>query len=64
MAKIVETDNFGSDYPNEKFLLWAMPHDKAQRIADAINDAAGEMHDRYWKVVDDDNYKLQPGFTP
>jgi hypothetical protein len=63
VSRIVETDNFGGDYPNEKFLLWPMPEDKAKRIADAINDAMGDNASRYWKVVPND-YKLQPGFQP
>ena len=61
--RIVETDNFGGDYPDESFLLWPMPEDKARAIAEAIN-AAGSMDShRYWKVVPDD-YVLQPGFEP
>jgi len=63
MSRIVETDNFGGDYPNERFLLWSMPKEKAQKIADAINESTGPDPSRYWKVVDDD-YKLEPGFTP
>ena len=63
MSRIVETDNFGGDYPDEKFLLWPMPEKYAQRIADALNESGGENATRYYKVVDDD-YKLQPGFEP
>jgi hypothetical protein len=61
--RIVETDNYGRDCANESFLLWPMPADKAQRIADAINDAAGPHCERYWRVVPDD-HKLDPAFEP
>lgn len=65
MAKIVETDNFGGDYPNEKFVqpLPALMRAHAQRIADAINSELPGRYPRYWKVVDDD-YQLQSGFEP
>lgn len=62
--KIVETDNYGGDYPDEKFLN--LPHlnkNRAQIICNAINDCFGEHYSRFWKVVEDD-YKLQPGFEP
>lgn len=63
--KIIETDNFGGDYPNESFVtsLPQMNRDQAQRIADAINTIGGDYSSRYYKVVDD-NYVLQPGFEP
>lgn len=63
MARIIETDNFGGDYPDEKFLnVPQLPREKAQAIADAINEAVGERHPRYWRVVEND-YVLQPGFS-
>lgn len=65
--KVVETDNYGRDYPNES---WATPYSfikesDAQKVADTLNgildrDGRGP---RYIKVVKDD-YKLQPGFEP
>ncbi len=64
--KVVETDNFGGDYPNEK---WATPYSftyafQAQNVADALNTAlSGEGASRFWKVVPSD-YELQPGFEP
>lgn len=62
--KIVETDNFGGDYPDEKFLnVPLMPREHAERVAEAINAATGAQATRYWKVEEND-YKLQPGFTP
>lgn len=59
--RIVETDNYGGDYPDEKFLNIPHIHDKRQieLIAHDINDAC--CGTRYWKVVPDD-YELQPGF--
>lgn len=61
--KIIDTDNYAGDYPNEKFWFWAMTEQNAQRICDAINHAAGPTSSRYWKVVPD-NYELPPGFEP
>ena len=65
--KIVNTDNFNGDYPNESFvtgLAWGMNAAQAKRIADAINaEFCGPTMPRYWKVVPDD-YVLSPGFEP
>lgn len=65
MAKIINTDNFGGDYPNEKFVenLPVMNDEQARVIADAINSTQHEHASRYFRVVPDD-YKLQPGFEP
>lgn len=63
MSRIVETDNFDGDYPDERFVLFQMPKEHAEKIADAINAAAGPHAHRFWKVVDGD-YKLKPGFEP
>lgn len=62
--KIVDTDNFGGDYPAEKFLnLPPLPEDHCKKIANAINDALGPNATRFYKVVPND-YKLAPGFEP
>ena len=62
--KIVETDNFGGDYPNEKFVnIPSLPEEEAKQIAKIINDYTGPNSMRYWKVVDND-YELGPGFEP
>jgi hypothetical protein len=63
--RIVNTDNFGGDYPDESFLnLPSLTKEQCEKIAKAINDALGGEHSlRYYKVVDND-YKLQPGFEP
>lgn len=65
MSRIVETDNFDGDYPNESFVLFQMPEQYAKEIVDKINHVANlhGTHPRYWKVVEDD-YKLLPGFEP
>ena len=63
--KIVETDNFGGDYPNESFVnIPQLDTEPAQEIADIINDNAGGMDAmRFWKVVED-GYTLCLGFEP
>lgn len=59
---IVETDNFGSDYPCEEFVnLPAMTQARCDMICEIVNGGAGKHSHRYWKVVDK-GYKLQPGF--
>lgn len=65
MARIVNTDNFGRDYPDEKFVenLPRMSVEHARNVCFTINASVPEGHDRYWKVVEDD-YELQPGFEP
>lgn len=62
--RIVETDNFGGDYPDEKFAGPPLEKEEADRIAKAFNDAAsGPNSPRFWKV-EPVGYKLQPGFEP
>ncbi|MCB1865188.1 MAG: hypothetical protein KDG50_07130 [Chromatiales bacterium] len=64
MARIVETDNHGGDYPDEKFVdLPTMSQPHARRVANAINASFPKDWGRFWKVVADD-YELQPGFEP
>ena len=47
--KIVETDNFDGDYPDEKFLNLPLLFEKdAQIIADAINES---FNDEYNKII-------------
>lgn len=64
--RIVNTDNYGSDYPDEKFvenLPLMYSKERAQCICNAINYGISEMHFRYFKVVEMP-YQLQPGFVP
>jgi len=63
--KIIETDNFAGDYPDEKFVnIPSMQREAANRVCEEINQAcSGATASRYWRVVDND-YVLQPGFEP
>lgn len=65
MPRIVETDNFGGDYPNEQFVnLPTMPLEVAKKIADTLNEHFNTgTYSRYWKAVEN-NYILKPGFEP
>jgi hypothetical protein len=66
MFKIVNTDNFGSDYPDESFIPLAFwKRESAQRVADVINAELcnDENAPRFWKV-EPAEYRLQPGFEP
>lgn len=64
MARIVDTENFGMDYPNETFVLGDLSEEAAEAITKVINEhCSGEQAERYWKVVDND-YRLKPGFEP
>jgi hypothetical protein len=66
MARIVETDNHGGDYPDEKFVnLPRMQKYEAEQIAEVVNRhlCPTNYYSRYWRVVEDD-YELQPGFEP
>lgn len=63
---VVNTDNFGSDYPDEKFVFRGIrSRYSADRIADAVNEEfCNDDHSpRFWKVVEEP-YKLAPGFEP
>lgn len=61
---VVDTDNFGSDYPNEKFVVncW-LTQETAKAIAKLLNSEGTEMSPRFYKVVKR-GYQLQPGFEP
>jgi len=63
---IVQTDNYGRDYPNESFVT-SLPYlrkiEDAEALAKCINKIAGEDNERYWKVVKMP-YELAPGFEP
>lgn len=66
--KIVITDNFDGDWPDEQFvsgLPGSMTQEQAEHICKAINEVAykqaGYAHPHHWKVVPD-NYVLRPGF--
>jgi hypothetical protein len=62
--RIIETDNFDRDYPNEEDIAIRI---KSLRHADimckALNAATGEYAVRFYRVVTDD-YVLRPGDVP
>ena len=63
---IVNTDNFGGDYPDEKFvenLPIFTDREDALDVVAAIHGAMPESATRFFKVVEE-GYKLQPGFEP
>ncbi len=62
--RIVNTDNFGGDYPNETFVEQDfLTKFEAQEIADGLNAYFGPNAPRYYKVVEMP-YELAPGFEP
>ncbi len=64
--RLVDTDNFNGDYPDEKFyshLPIELTVDDAETIARIVNSYSGTGSPRYCKIVQND-YKLQPGFEP
>ena len=64
MFRIVNTCNFGKDYPDEKFLnAPVMSEDEAKTVAEILNRREGPNAIRYWKVVES-SYKLAPAFQP
>lgn len=61
---IVETDNYGGDYPDEKFVAqcW-LRKGAAETIAQILNDEIGKQSSRFYKVVER-GYSILPGFEP
>ena len=62
---VYDTDNFGGDYPAERWIVqpW-LTWKAADRIAAVLNEEmGGDNALRYFKVGDQ-NYKLLPGFEP
>jgi hypothetical protein len=65
--RVVDTDNFDGDYPNEYFVASGFgSQGEAEIFADAVNAKAGDGASRYKKVVRHFEivYTLQPGFEP
>ena len=61
---VVETDNYGGDYPDEKFIVAGMQNEGyAKEIANMHNKETGRDSSRFYKVVKMP-YQLQPGFEP
>lgn len=63
MARVIDTDNFGGDYPDEKFVTEIVTQLEAETFANTHNTIGGINSPRYYKVVEDD-YVLVPGFQP
>ena len=61
---IVDADNFGGDYSNERFVVttW-LSKESAEAIAKILNDESGLNSPRYYKVVER-GYKCLPGLEP
>lgn len=66
--RVVDTDNFDGDYPDEKFVGPRLTRKDAEAVAAACNrNGSGPLADRFFKLVEDSvakPYKLQPGFEP
>ena len=63
---IVNTDNFGGDYPDEKFvenLPIFTDREDALDVVAAIHGVMPKSATRFFKVVEE-GYKLQSGFEP
>jgi hypothetical protein len=61
---VYDTDNFGGNYPNEKWIVPpAFTLATANAVAELLNSEADDYTLRYYKVGDR-NYELQPGFEP
>ena len=64
LFRVVETDNFGGDYPDESFAGPPVSKATAELVAAAFNrEAGGDNARRFWKV-EPQGYQLQPGFEP
>ena len=63
--RVVETDNFGGDYPDEKFASPRLSEGAAIEVAKIINSELcdHEHSSRFWKVVKLP-YDLEQGFEP
>lgn len=63
--RVVNTDNFGGDYPDESFVFGEFATEvDAQITADSLNAQVDALYSpRYFKVVQMP-YELQPGFEP
>lgn len=65
--RIIETDNFGGDYPNEQWITTYTFRSEyeAQLICTAFNKwLCPDENSRRWCKVVKLPYKLQPGFEP
>ena len=63
ICRVVNTDNFGGDYPDEYWASGELSEEDAKVMANDLNKRSGPEASRYYKVVPV-GYKLQPGFEP
>lgn len=63
--KIISTDNFGGDYPDERVVTDNISNAEfAKVMCEALNSRfSGDQAPMFYKVVED-GYVLQPGFEP
>lgn len=60
LMRIVETDNYGGDYPDEKFVGPPMDETECRAVCEIMN---RRQSDRFYTPVQLD-YVLSPGFEP
>lgn len=60
---VVDTDNHGSDYPDERFVSELLPRPAAEEIAKKRNEGVNDNSPRWFKVVQA-GYELKPEFQP
>jgi hypothetical protein len=61
--RIIDTDNYSSDYPNEHFWFGIFSPEHAKVVCEGLNKTKPLGDARYFQIVSDD-YVLQPGFEP
>lgn len=63
LYRVVNTDNHGSDYPDERWASESLPEAEAKERARKLNKGADNYFSR-WHKVESADYVLQPGFEP
>lgn len=61
--KVIDTDNFDGDYPNEKVVAQNLTLEQAERMCRERNTKHPHDTARYWTIKSDD-YVLRGGFEP
>ena len=59
--RVVRTDNFGGDYPIERFVTDSLSIEEANKEAKRLN-AIGDINSLDYYIVTDDTYILSKGF--
>ena len=63
--RIIDTDNFGGDYPDEKVVAAGITYKPfADTMAEALCKKYSENGGRRFYLVVEDDYELKPGFEP